>query len=342
MDAISRAAGVAYEAAKEAPGWLDRMLTTLDKHHLLPMTDWRKKNYRDKMELDLEMKGHRCAFQRAMELADAALRSHMALMNGSPQLALEAMEKDLAQGVSFEEASQRYLPIAVRATANLYRETLQCEYAKERIGLYALQAAAEDPDAKCAESEVSETWNAQFWEYAKNIRDEEAMRQWGRLLAEEIKTPGKISIKVLDTLRSLNPERAKDFYALQKYSLDGLIPIKELTNENLKEFGINYYGLSLLESNSLIILGQAYKTTRDMPVSNKFYSITIPNGADFGCIALTDIGLTLSSLSDNSEEDARAGATYFADYLKKHHGIAVEIEKISDPANKPTALLDEE
>lgn len=342
MDDISRGVGAALEAVKEIPSWLDRILTTLDKHHLLPMPDWRKKNYRDKVELDLEMEGHRCAFQRAMDLADAELRSHMALMGGSPQLALEAMEKDLAQGVSFKEASQRYLPLAVRATANLYRETLQCEYAKERIGLYALQAAAENPDAKCAEGEVSETWNAQFWDYAKNIRDEEAMRQWGRLLAEEIKSPGKISIKVLDTLRSLNPERAKDFHELQKYAMTRLIPLKAPTNENLKIFGINCYRLSLLESNSLIIGNISYYAPKDTQLENRFYRIIIPAGTEFSCLTLTDIGNELNSLSDNSEEDALAGAMYFADYLKKYNSITVEIEKISDQANEQVFRLDEE
>lgn len=327
MDDISRGVGVALEAVNEAPGWADRMLGTLDKYHYLPMSDRREKNLRDKVQIKLELDEQVRNHQRIMDMLDAELRAKTEIMEGAARLAIEAAQKEIANGASCEDAFKRCLPFASRAISNARRDILEHQYSRERIGLYALQAAAEDPDAKCAEGEVSETWNAQFWDYAKNIRDEEAMRQWGRLLAEEIKTPGKISIKVLDTLRSLTPERAKDFHALQKYSLDGLIPINELTKENLKEFGVSFYDLSLLASNSLIIMGEAYETPRDMQFSNKFFSINVPKGTRFRCIVFTDIGLTLRSLSDNSEEDALTGVTYFADFLKKHNSLTVEIEK---------------
>lgn len=329
MDDISRGVGVALEAVNEAPGWLDRMLGTLDKYHYLPMSDRRKKNLQDKTQIKLELEEQVRNQQLIMEMLDAELRTTTALMEGTARLALEAAQNEIANGATCEDAFQRCVPFAARAISNARRDILEHQYSRERIGLYALQAAAEDPNAKCAEGEVSEAWNAQFWDYAKNIRDEEAMRQWGRLLAEEIKAPGKISIKVLDTLRSLTPERAKDFHALQKYSLHGLIPIKELTNEELKMFDVNFYNLSLLASNSLVIIGEAYTTQRNMKFSNKFFSINIPKGTSFRCIVFTDIGLTLSSISDISEEDALAGATYFADFLKKHNSLTIEIEKIS-------------
>lgn len=329
MDDISRGVGAALEAVKEIPSWLERMLTTLDKHHLLPMTDWRKKNIRDKAQIEQELEEQRRSHQRLMDEADADARARIALMEGTPQLALDAAKKEIAEGVPCEQAFRHCLPFAVRATSNLYRETLQGEYSKERIGLYALQAAAEAPDTKCAEGEVSETWNAQFWDYAKNIREEEAMRQWGRLLAAEIKAPGVIPIKALDTLRSLTPELARKFYALQKYALSGTIPIKDITLKDVAFLGLNVYDIALLESNALILTEKTLDPKDGIEFKNEFYKIKVCNKHKINCIILTDVGSALSYISNNSEEDALAAVTYFSDYLKKHHSITPEIEKIS-------------
>lgn len=329
MDEFSAGMQAAGEAVKAAPGWLDCILETLDKYNLLPMTGGRKKNLRDKAQIEFELAEQKRHHERTMEMADAEARTRIALMEGAAKLALEATEKEIANGVSYEEASQRCLPFAVRATSNLYRETLQSEYSKERIGLYAIHAAAEAPDRKCTERNVSETWNAQFWDYAKNIRDEEAMQQWGRLLAAEVKNPGLIPIKVLDTLRILAPEEAKNFYALQKYSLSGAVPLNEITQENLKFFGLTVFDVSLLESNSLIMLKKTLNSKDELIVSNRFYKIKIPSGTIVKCIFFTDIGFVLSVLSNNTEEESLDAARYFVDYLKKYHSITAKIEKIS-------------
>lgn len=329
MDDISRGVGAALEAVKEIPSLLDRILGTLDKYHYLPMSDRRGKNLRDntqiKLELDEQVRNH----QRIMDMLDAELCATTALMKGAAQLAIEAAQKEIANGASCEDAFQRCLPFAARAISNARRDILEHQYSRERIGLYALQAAAENPDAKCAEGEVSETWSAQFWDYAKNIRDEEAMQQWGRLLATEVQSPGSIPIKALDTLRALTPKQAKDFYVLQKYALSGTIPIMDITLEATAPFGINVYDISILESISLIITGKALDIKKDIEVRNKFFRVKIPGGNHVRCMLLTEVGVALHHISNNSEEDALAGATYFADYLKKHHGITVEIEKIS-------------
>lgn len=177
MDELSAEMQNACEVIKAAPGWLVCILATLDKYNLLPLTGGRKKNLRDKGQIELELEEQKRHYQRIIEMADAETHARVTLMEGSTQLALKVIEKEIANGVPYEETSQRCLPFAVRATSNLYRETLQSEYSKERIGLYAVQAVAEAPDGKCAEGVVTETWNAQFWDYAKNIRDEEAMRQ---------------------------------------------------------------------------------------------------------------------------------------------------------------------
>ena len=328
MEDITGAVRGTLEVVKAAHEVCKKVFDFLSKNNLLAMTEKRKVNLRNKAQIELELDAQKRHHQR-MDLADAEVRARIALMESSTNLAIEATEKAIKEGASYEEASQRCLPFAARATANLYRETLQCEYAKERIGLYALQAAAENPDAKCAEGEVSETWNAQFWDYAKNIRDEEAMRQWGRLLATEVQSPGSIPIKALDTLRTLAPKQAKDFYALQKFSVAGAIPIFNITLDNLAFIGLNVYDISLLESNSLIFINRSLSPPKGLRLKNKFYAIKIPKGITINCIFLTDIGEALSSISNNTEEDALAGATYFADYLKKHNGITVEIEKIS-------------
>lgn len=211
MDDISKGLQAAGEAVKAAPDWLDRMLGTLDKYNLLPMSDFRKKNLLRKMDIERQLDEQKKAHTRAMEMADAQMRARIALLEGSPQLALDAAQKRIEEGIPFQQAFQECVPFAMRATKNLYIETIENEYAKERIALYALKESAEYPELSGDVGCTSNTWEARFWDYAKGIRDEDVMRQWGKVLAGEVYAPGRFSLQSLDVLRVMGKNEAEFF-----------------------------------------------------------------------------------------------------------------------------------
>lgn len=207
---------------------------------------------------------------------------------------------------------------------------LQYEYSKERIALYALQTAAEDPDAKCSGRMISQDWSAQFWEYAKNIRDEDAMRQWGKLLAEEVRQPGSISLKTLSTLRTLDSKNAKNFFNILKYVIDEkYIPAPNITNMELKNLGLDRYTLAILESYGLLIINKNTFLKKGSNIKNRNYSVKINKDIKIECHVLTDVGESLYQISTTTEEDSLSGIKYFSDYLSKTYSLTPKIIKLS-------------
>lgn len=60
-----------------------------------------------------------------------------------------------------------------------------------------------------SEEPVNPDWSARFFDYAKNCSDEEVKRLWGQILAGEIESPGKYSLRTLDVLRNLTRTEAQ-------------------------------------------------------------------------------------------------------------------------------------
>ena len=318
MDDISKGLQAASEVVRAAPGWLDSLLGTLDKYNLLPMSDSRKKNMLEKADIELKLDEQKKAHTRAMEMADAYTHAQIALMEGSPKLALDAAQKRIGDGDSFQHAFQTCVPFALRAASNLYKETLENEYAKERIGLYAVMDAVTNPDMPVSGAGVHPTWQARFWEHAKGIRDEEAMEQWGKLLAGEIKKPGSISLRTLDILRNLDQPIATLFTKLFPYVLNNGIFFNQANDI------INEYSISVIETYGLIMKGKGYKALNIEHLSNDCYAIEFnTNGREIliPAIALTPSGLEIYKLHSQTKENSRGGVDYIHNFLKENYNI---------------------
>lgn len=98
MDDISNAVISAKQAGKDVVGRLDSFLSTLDKHHLLPMREFRKKNMRDKQTVELELEEQRHVFTLKREEAEAKARARIALIEAAPALALETSKRQRQKG----------------------------------------------------------------------------------------------------------------------------------------------------------------------------------------------------------------------------------------------------
>ena len=255
----AKAAGQIIEAS---PSWIDRMCTSLDKWNLLPFNEFRKKNALDKAAIQRQLEIQQHEHQARVDLLNASIKANLDWREGAANLALEAAKRDIEQGVPAPEALKRHDPFLERSTAQLLVDTLEGQYARERIALYALDAASDTPNEPVKDGETSATWTSRFWECAKGVRDEEAMRQWGKLLAEEIKNPESISLKTLDILRTINSRDAKIFFQLAPYAINDLF----ILNDVVKTFTIRYYDLITLEYIGLITLSNSIE------IKNKKYT----------------------------------------------------------------------
>lgn len=123
----------------------------------------------DRQSLQLEMEEKRQAHIRKMEIENARVRLALEGMEQCQEIALEAIKRDLEQGESFEKAMLKNDPSAVLATSYVFREALEGQYARERVGMYALAEALDTPDAQSSSEEPGATWTSRFMKYVSDL-----------------------------------------------------------------------------------------------------------------------------------------------------------------------------
>lgn len=87
---------------------------------------------------------------------------------------------------------------------------------------------------------VDDDWLFAWREHAGKVSNEDLQRLWGSVLAGEIKSPGKYSIRTLEFLRMLSKEEAEKISQLAKYVIAGGIvrDQEEYLNSNGLSFGV--------------------------------------------------------------------------------------------------------
>jgi len=62
-------------------------------------------------------------------------------------------------------------------------------------------------------------WFIRFYESAGNISDDDMQNLWARLLAGEVSSPGKFSLRAMDTLRNMSKEEAECLMEMAKWTI---------------------------------------------------------------------------------------------------------------------------
>lgn len=94
------------------------------------------------------------------------------------------------------------------------------EVTKLKNFLHAAGYAAEELNGSAeeySEESVDFDWVMRFFDAVSNISNEDMQRLWGKILAGEIKKPGKCSLRTLDIVRNMSPKEAKTFSTLCGY-----------------------------------------------------------------------------------------------------------------------------
>lgn len=326
MDELIEGAKVAGQIIEASPSWIDRVCTSLDKWNLLPFGKFRKKNALDKAAIQQQLEIQKQEHQARIDLLNASIKANLDWREGAASLALEAAKRDIKQGVPAPEALKRHDPFLERSTAQLLVDTLEGQYARERIALYALDAASDTPTEQVKDGETSKTWTSRFWECAKGVRDEEAMQQWGKLLAEEVKNPESISLKTLDILRTINSRDAKIFFQLAPYVINNLFILEDA----IKTLDIKYYDLITLEYVGLIII------SNNIEIKNKNYtdynrhfvlSYSYESTLGLSALGLTPSGKDILRICNIDKKDSLLGIKAYQNVLESK-GIKSQISEI--------------
>ncbi|WP_184549186.1 DUF2806 domain-containing protein [Mucilaginibacter sp. FT3.2] len=104
--------------------------------------------------------------------------------------------------------------IASRVRSRLYHQEISRQHNLDNIIdnsiIYLNEEVSEDP--------IDDDWRTRFFNKAQDIKSEEVQKIWSKILANEINTPGTVSLRTLDVLSNVSMSDAKLFTKLCKLS----------------------------------------------------------------------------------------------------------------------------
>lgn len=170
------------------------------------------------------------------------------------------------------------LPDVMRAA----EVSVAVEHARKEINtakavLYAEEQLAVDSQ-QAPDRQVEEDWLYAWKEYAGRVAAQDLQRLWGSVLAGEIKSPGRYSIRTMEFLKTLSKAEAELISKLARFSVDGRIARSQATY--LEANGINF-GLLLRMQELGVVSGVeavGLNTTYKTIVPGRFVKALISNG----------------------------------------------------------------
>lgn len=328
MDSPIPVVNEGLKAADSAISTLDKCFATLDKWGFLPMLEMRKKNMHAKQDLLLELDAQKERHQHMKELADADVKARIELIMEQTRLGIEAARQKIGTGETNIEEITEHLSLVGRAATSFYKQAISEQYSKERIGMYAAAELADKKEEAANDEEPSQTWMARFLKYAADVRDEDVMQLWGKVLAGEIKKPGAFSLKTMGILSTLDQRDAINFVKLAPYVMgDDFIPAGAFEK----------VGISLLDAADLDSFGLIHrrmsKRFKGIPIAanRKYMALpknieTFPAGPDlyFEVSLLTRAGKKIFGILQPSDDECLEGARFFADMVTQRYGMPME------------------
>lgn len=154
-----------------------------------------------------------------------------------------AKAKSVASSTEINIELKKHLKEALMAgvidNTNCLRKQRQYNNVTDIIANAAIELSMVDKTFDALdETPVDVDWSARFFDYAKDISDEEAKIIWGKILAGEIKTPGSYFKRTLSVLRNIETIEAKWFVEASQYIIDFAFPTT----------GLNYFKYNQLQS----------------------------------------------------------------------------------------------
>ena len=139
-------------------------------------------------------------------------------------------------------------PAAARGTVEITQEQIvqRLEFQEEKrqlnIASVVRQAAEELGDEEVDPGEPDHDWTARFFEYVQDVSEEDVWRIWARILAGEVRAPGRVSLRTLSILRNMSRLEAELFSEAMRYVIDDFIVWKHCvrSSDKLKQNDFYY------------------------------------------------------------------------------------------------------
>lgn len=144
----------------------------------------------------------------------AVIDGEKQLIEAATRYGIERMEKDPA--------------FVDRALQSHFKGIFSRQENKDGVLQHAIEQLQIEPptedDSRAGSDEVSGEFLERFESYANEASSEALREKWGRVLAAEIRKPGRISRKALRAVDEMDPRTAQIFEELCKHHLGGVLP----------------------------------------------------------------------------------------------------------------------
>ena len=140
---------------------------------------------------------------------------------------IEAEGDKIASLIATETAEAQTLLTSTESRslriAELVQQGIEFQGLKRYLNTEAVvqEAADELSDKEVPDQEPDHDWTARFFDGVKDVSSGEMRSIWVRLLAGEVESPGRTSLRTLDVLRNMTQADAKTFAEVCGYSLEG-------------------------------------------------------------------------------------------------------------------------
>jgi len=108
------------------------------------------------------------------------------------------------------------------ADRNAHAEAIRREISISKAVIHAEEELSQDPQ-KPSDEKVSDDWLLRWRDCAASISSDELQSLWGKVLAGEVKCPGRYSLRTLEFLRNLSQAEAKAIEKLSPFVVSNLI-----------------------------------------------------------------------------------------------------------------------
>lgn len=215
--------------------------------------------------------------QAEKDAADVRAGRKQLLNDGSLMLTVSAQS---STDIPFESRIEPALglPNAVSAAVTSSAvNAARIELNSAKAVMYAEEQLVNDPQTP-PDRDVDEDWLFAWRDYAGKVSTEDLQRLWGSVLAGEIKSPGRYSIRTLDFLKTLSKPEAELISKIAQYAINGYIAREQ--QKYLDEKGLTF-GLLLRIQEMGVLSGVealGLTTSYQTMVEGKFIKALLSNG----------------------------------------------------------------
>ena len=148
--------------------------------------------------------------------------------------------------ITAEQAKARrsfeVVPSSVQGELDIGKEiqsriSFQEEKRQSNIHSVVTKAAEDLGDKQVQDHEVDHDWSARFFADVQDVSSEQMQQIWARILAGEVETPGRTSLRTLAILKNMTQRDAMLFSGMSRFTLGNFIlNSKEITRETMDGF----------------------------------------------------------------------------------------------------------